>query len=447
MFVKCLVTVCACCAFFVSPIAAQPDTQDVELLKLQLRQLQAQLDQISSEPAKPELVQRVTSVGSQSSMRNKRENTLVMRVYDLSDLFTIAPQYPAQHPDDVDLESRVLFPNALAAQSSESGLGGMGGGLGGGTFNIPSPPPASLPTKGRRQPDPFSSISYANPQDVVTTGTSINLVSLAEVITQTISPEEWEENGGDSRIAILGNSFIVSCYPSMHEKINELFELFRKKWGSLRTIAVQAYWCRASVDQIDDLIGATARADASDPARGVSVIDDQKWKAFLETAQEAGQIAYASAITSQNGQTVHALSGDLTSYVARSTPTIRGDETPVVAYKNETATIHQGAALQVTPLATRGGNFVMLDVHSRVNEIKSLRRLGEIQEGDSTEPRRAGEIEIPTFTSYRLSTTVRVPKQNVVLVGGMTFDRTSEQASNELYLFVKVSVHDIVLDE
>ena len=41
----------------------------------------------------------------------------------------------------------------------------------------------------------------------------------------------------------------------------------------------------------------------------------------------------------------------------------------VVGFKPIRQSFHDGAAIQVTPLATRGGNFVILDLHAKLNKL------------------------------------------------------------------------------
>jgi hypothetical protein len=122
----------------------------------------------------------------------------------------------------------------------------------------------------------------------------------------------------------------------------------------------------------------------------------------------------------------------------------------IVGFQPIRQSFHDGAAIQVTPLATRGGNFVILDLHAKVNELtapakdeKKPKVFVHLAEGETAEV----ELDHADYISYRLNTTLRCPKEQVVLAGGMTYDATADTDQPNLYLFVKVSVHTIEEDK
>ena len=99
-------------------------------LRAQLEKVQTALREIERQD---EQRGKVTEIGSsRGRIRESDEPRLVVKVYDLSDLFTVAPSYPAYEPLELLRASEPLpvFPQLAGANSGVSG-GGFGGGGGG----------------------------------------------------------------------------------------------------------------------------------------------------------------------------------------------------------------------------------------------------------------------------------------------------------------------------
>src|SRR5262245_43786963 len=112
---------------------AQTRHAQVDEIRQQIDALQRKLSNLESAQDSP--AQKVTQLGASRHLRG--EPTMVVRVYDLSDLFSIAPAYAAAIGNDLGLPSRVMFPEAVmtvaggstgAGMSGGMGMGGMGGG-------------------------------------------------------------------------------------------------------------------------------------------------------------------------------------------------------------------------------------------------------------------------------------------------------------------------------
>lgn len=121
-----------------------------------------------------------------------------------------------------------------------------------------------------------------------------------------------------------------------------------------------------------------------------------------------------------------------------------------VAYSPLMSLIQEGAALQVTPIVTISGKYVVLDIHSRVN-----RRLSD---GQRTRPGTAradaakggdgpadvvAALDRPRLNVQRLSTTLRIPVGSTMLIGGMTMNDAATANDPTLYLFVKLIVQEL----
>jgi hypothetical protein len=283
-------------------------------------------------------------------------------------------------------------------------------------------------------------------------GSRVGLEDLMQAIQTTIEPGSWSDAGGESSMARLGNTLLISATKRMHQQIGELMKLFRARWGTLRTVSVRAYWLWLTEQQLDGLLVQNAgEADPKSPEpRLFGVVHDDAWRKLLiapaASDDDGTPQPYFAAITSYNGQTVHALAGSHQSIVTGVTPVVGGGE-QAPSYAPITSVVQGGAALQVTPLTSTHAKYVVLDVHSRVAHLIDQ---GSPARTADDKPARSGPahdavsaVDRPLVSTHRLSTTLRVPTGKVYLVGGMSGDRSSSPASVQLYLFVQAFVQEL----
>lgn len=429
---------------------AQPG-ENVDDLQRQLRQIQSRIESLQGND--DQFGKRVRSVGRQRTVRpDPVDEELTIRFYDLSDVFSVAPQYPAQVATDFYNQSGSIFPIAGSIAGSNhramsgggfggggrGGGGGFGGG-GGGVFNM-SPAPVA-----QQQPQP-ASVKAAR----------VSIENLVAAVQDTVAPDEWADTNGDSSVSILGNTLLISATESMHEQIANLLDLFREQWGKLKTISVQAFWIESDSTQIAGLL----ESDAENPAVGKVAVN--RWAEFFRTAGDEGRIAYSASVCGQNGQTLHTVSGQqhfvvlnaepIYTFTAEREDVESGDdefvEQSVAGLLPVRTLFQEGAALQISPLATRGGKFLILDLHTRVNEF--IEAEDEVAQRVSASGKSGQAISMDldnrSYVSYRLSTTVRCPNNEVVLAGGMTYDSNQQTEQPNLYLFVKTAIHTIEED-
>ncbi|MES1213189.1 MAG: hypothetical protein ABUL64_01250 [Singulisphaera sp.] len=115
---------------------AQQAPTEVQELRRTMELLEAHLRQLEQGQGKSAANDRVTQIGATREGRNPE---MIVRIYDLSDLFALAPTYQAMQLTDLGGTSAPLFPAGSVKQLSASGMGGgMMGGMGGGMFNVPS---------------------------------------------------------------------------------------------------------------------------------------------------------------------------------------------------------------------------------------------------------------------------------------------------------------------
>ncbi|MFT5299763.1 MAG: hypothetical protein ACI814_000536 [Mariniblastus sp.] len=472
-FMALLIAFALLCSSSQSTVQAQPLQEkqvDIEQLQSQLAAIQAQISAI-----KPALNEqdndRVRSVGSQRTKRLVEpaiDDALDIRLYDLSDLFAVSPHYPAEMPNDL-ASSNAMFRNRRGEMASGVGQGGFGGGgqggggYSGGSGGVFSIAPGPHPTPPRQE---AASISMSASQ--------VSMKQLVTTIQQTVEPELWGESREQAKIQFLGNTLLITANESMHKQINNLLNLFREHWGKRRTISIQTFLIRANAAQASELL------DEESNEIGAGVVSTKKWEAFLESAKTEKRFAYSSTMTGHNNQTLHTLSGQQRQLTIDAVPfksneaqmwfektknalpfragnvdnrdeaNMVSQSRQIVGFKPVRISFHNGAAIQATPLATRGGNFVIVDLHAKVNELiepdpeaKKPSIFVQLNNGETAEV----QLDHADFVSYRLNTTLRCPKNQVVLAGGMTFNPIADEELPNLYLFVKTSVHTITEDK
>ncbi|WP_425618448.1 hypothetical protein NA78x_002153 [Anatilimnocola sp. NA78] len=426
---------------------------DASALRAQLEKLQSQLRTIERAD---EARGKVTEIGSsRGRLRDEEEARLVVKVYDLSDLFTVAPSYPAYEPNELQRgELLPVFPHVgeSAAQSGGFGGGGFGGG-GGGMFSVPevAPKPATID---RSRPSTLNQASGMSGAPAANVRTSMD--SLISTLTSTIDPEGWSDVGGRSTISAVGTSLLISTTTETHAKITGLIDLFRSRWGSLRTISLQANWLWLTPSQLNEAAALPAPDDKTGQAASkVSLhsIKAEAWKKLLAAAAEKPGVGsgYHSVVTCYNGQTVATQAGTQRLVVAGMEPVVGGGET-LPAYRPTMRAVHEGATLQITPLATRNVKYVALDVHSRVSLLASTPRVLEKVEKVDVEkmgvvPREVVQaLDRPVLQTQRLETTLRVPVGQPTLIGGMTFASATGDSAH-LYLFITAHVQELRDDD
>jgi hypothetical protein len=415
--------------------------QQASELRVQLDALQRQLEALSQQEAQA-TSNKVTEIGSAAARQREVEQPrMVVRIYDLSDLFAIAPPYAAREPGDLEETPRAIFPEVTQARSGTSG-GGMGGmgGMGGGFFAVPT---VSKRFKDKSR-DTLAQGAGEGSSEIDASRTTID--DLIDTITTSISPEDWVDVGGPASIKALGASLVISAPAEMHEQIAALLDLFRTRWGSLRTVSIQAHWLWLTEAQLTDAVADPQPIAKGQPA-AFGALSDAGWKRLREMAQgqEQKRPGYHAVLTCYNGQTVNVQAGRQRLLVSGMTPVVGGQES-AAAYSPSVRAIHEGAALQITPVVTRTAKYVVADVHSRVNlpaaTDKPQAAAGETVKPASTVEQVVAAIDRDPVESQRISTTLRIPVGRPTLVGGMTFHTKAAEEPN-LYLFVTAIVQEL----
>jgi hypothetical protein len=424
-------------------VRGQTRQAQVDEIRHQIDALQRKLGNLESAQASP--AQKVTQLGA--SRHQRGEPTLIVRVYDLSDLFAIAPAYAAAIGNDIGLSPRALFPEAAVAHSGGGTPAGAMGGMGGmGMFAIANEPLLAQAGGGRGAGGQAASADVA-----ASAKTSIQ--ALINAITSTIDPDSWEELSGPGSIARIGTSLIIRNDAGVHDQIDALFTLLRHKWGTLRTVSVTAWWLPVADAQLAKLLPGNGKGKTGvEEIEAYGIVDEAAWKEFIAVeapADRKGTAADRAVITCYNGQTVSATSGGEEGIVNDIEPILTHgtNDEPVgrVAYRPTITPIQEGTSLQITPLVSSSGKFVMLDVHSRVaiREAAPAARRQAARDDDQGPAAIVGALDRPRLVTQRLATTLRAPFDRVMLVGGMTFAAMPQGKDPPLYLFLRATVQEL----
>jgi hypothetical protein len=422
----------------------------------QMRVLQEKLRLLEDSDTSSITRQRTTQLGH--TPLREEEPEIVVRVYDLSDLLALVASYPAMVASDLGPFDTPLFPSSEPSLGGTGamGMGGMGG-MGGGFFQVgadgtkPRPHARSQEPKSSPEPKVYPQFAPSKPAPGGINGGRISLDDLINAITSIIEPTQWDQVGGQCSIVPLGNTLLISANSRMHEQITKLFDVFRQRWGTLRTVSVQAHWLWLSDPQVASLLEDKQAKPGDRPAFGL--VNDAAWESLVKELRQAAEkqpAGYQAVFTCYNGQTVHAVSGAQRRVVTGMVPVV--GEAGQVGYQPEVTTLQEGAAIQLTPMVTTGGKLVVLDVHSRVVLLRDKPgRVGVDLEapagGKSVVRDLAAVIDRPQVSLQHLETTLRVPVDRRMLVGGMTFEAQPKAGEPALYLFIKPKVQELRDDQ
>lgn len=419
----------------------------------QVQELRRQVEALEKQvqhSARADGNQRVTEIGG--ARARPRDTELLVRIYDVSDLFQVAPPYLAEFQSDLTGARRLASDTIPAPSRAEpsankgGGFGGAGGGMGGGGGFFAVPDSRRLPNEQQNHLFQFGGKSTA-----AVPSNRISTDSLIDAITSSISPSSWSAAGGSGTIAKLGNSLVISSDVGTHDKIESLLALFRQRWGTLRTISVRGYWLWLDDAQLAALL-SKEEAPAEGP-RAFGLVKTDAWtKALSDAQQPESRPGYRAALTCYSGQTVSTQAGSQSLVVTQIEPEVaRGDTgTPQgrVAYRPLVSVVQEGAVLQITPSATYSGKYVVLDVHSRVTRLRppaaAPAKIAAAGDGTAASPQQVvAAIDRPVLLAQRLSTTLRVPVDRPMLIGGMTLEGQPQPGEPTLYLFAIVSVQEL----
>jgi len=235
------------------------------------------------------------------------------------------------------------------------------------------------------------------------------------LITDSIDTSSWKDNGGNvGSISVLNGQLFITQTAENQAAIGNVLDELRK--GRAHMVRVRADWVLLPPGQIDKLL----KKGGADTTALPEVSRDLLQKLPENTVHYTGQIACFS------GQMVHIASGRARDVITAVTPVVASGSvamSPTVDY------VHYGVSLELS--ATIATDSATLDLASIVSEDNAAVPPPSTQPALPTIDRLNNVIQ-------RFHTTVQVPLNEPVLVGGTTADPTAEQpAGKELYLIIE----------
>jgi hypothetical protein len=254
---------------------------------------------------------------------------------------------------------------------------------------------------------------------------------LLRLITETVEPGSWRDAGGATgSVRELAGMLIITQTKEAQEAIASLLKQLRESNGAVR---VQADWVLLNPEDVTAMILDAGEKGA--PA-APKLIDPQKLANLPE-----GAAHYHAELSCFSGQTVSASSG--------RGRTVIYDQEPVVAqgssaFGPSVRQVRSGVALEVTPLVIADAGSAVVEVGTKVagwsDPSPATQPLGSAATTAPAGHPDGAIIERLNVVSQELHTTIRVPLNRPVLVGGMTLEPdTATPRGPQLYLILRVS--------
>ena len=347
--------------------------------------------------------------------------TVVTRVYDVRDLTMGLKQYPFRG-------------TMLPARQTQNGI----------------PPVEMVIERGRAPTTAPSSPAAAAAGDPREPSAQEREDELVRLLTETVAPESWRDAGGTfGSIRLLApGRMVVTQTVENHTLLVQLLDQFRETRA--RMVRVRAHWLVLPQDDADKLF-APAGGAGRQPETALVSLDPGALRSLPKDA-----VQFQAQTLGYNTQTVHVVSGPARTVVSDVDVQVG---TGVAGFDPVVELVRSGLVLEVTPLITSDNRAVVLDLYSAFVEppkdgkplpIRALAAASppppagaRAQTGPAdAEPATAlaeGVIDRLGTTIQELRTTVQVPLNRPVLIGGMTLaPSVSGQPSPTMYLVVEV---------
>ena len=319
----------------------------------------------------------------------------VVKIYRVVDLVLPVPNYPYEGTYLPQMQAA----NKPSSPVASGMMGGMVGGMGGGMFPVPGRPRGG--GIGGGMPAAFPS------RRAGTMG--FDMDELIGAITTIVEPSSWDRVNGPGDISEIGGVLAIRQTPAIQSKVQEFLEALKRESGTLRMITIKARWLLLDRQQRAQL---AEKPDSKQPGSTGQALDPQALAALPAEAQR-----YAGQITCFNGQTVHIVSGRLETVIGGAIPV--GGGSGAVGYQPIMLSPHLGVFLQITPSALPDADDVLVDLHSSITRWEKPEEPAII----GTTPTGKGAIEVDRInvTAQQFATSLRVPLDKPVLVGGITY--------------------------
>lgn len=352
-------------------------------------------------------------INSSGYAEEKKEEMVIM-AYPVGDLFIKIEDYPYQGnnlPTSGSLNSKeglnFFTPQPYPGGGAGGGFGGgeASGGYGGGAGGFQVQDPIG---------DGQYQIGSGIGQQTVQKHQSINptgkfeINELINTIQTLISPASWEANGGQGTIVTLGSMLLIRQTKAAHQKVDQLLDVIRSNHSSQQMVSLEAYW----VDLPNDYLNHLEKRQSTYPIK----VDEGLIEEFFK-GEQSERKGFSSRVTCFNGQTVSLNSGNRKMLVKSVLPTVG---TNAIGYQPETISIHSGLVFQVKPQLEPGGKFAIVDIQSVITNSKEEDEKAEKKTDYVDSKDREFHLDQISLDVQQLSTTLRIPTGEFIVVGGMS---------------------------
>jgi len=254
---------------------------------------------VSDQPIKPspedykKLLPEECNRATKPEEKDDQGPPLVLEAYDLGDLLFEAPS-PSKQVDELGDGRTVDDTNLKFSFSQPFGVHAF-------------PGPDNV-----KRDVPRSSISSAK-SDAYT--------QLTEAIAQLISPQDWDQVGGQSSLLVLGDLLLVRTNKENHRKIASLLDVVRQRAAARKIVSVEVHWLWLSEEELHRLTPVSAEKEDGRLAAHLTV-DDAAWNRLSQQrAKEENDVrpGYQAIVACLNGQTVVVAAGRQSRFMVHPT--------------------------------------------------------------------------------------------------------------------------------
>jgi len=259
-----------------------------------------------------------------------------------------------------------------------------------------------------------------------------------------VAAESWTVNGGgEANIEPLGTTLVIWQDPRIHGRIGELLDALRSGSGDRRTVTVDARWLMLNSDELDSLV--------LPGEEGPQQVNRER---LAEFTRRPGSLRGVTNCLSS--QLVYVVSGTMKNIVSGFIPvvgSVGGPDTdsqlasnelgPQIHFVSDSTAASNSRSVGYQPLMTMANFGALLEIRptliptkkSEVMAVVDLKSTvtvaGNNESGagvaaglDSIAP----AVDRLAVETQELITTLRVPLGKPVLVGGLTYVRSSANA-------------------
>jgi hypothetical protein len=278
-------------------------------------------------------------------------------------------------------------------------------------------------------PDPRSGSNQPSVEFSQSSGLVID--ALMTLLKDTVDQESWKENGGTvGTVRAIQGVLVITQSRQTHNRIAKLLTQLRSG-EAMMMLSVRAYWVKLEPQEVSAIFAARKqRTDGSHLSEMPEVPDNLLDKTHLY---------YMGQTTCFSAQTVMITSLKEKTYISDLTPIVSNN---AVAYDPTIGVAADGVKLQVTPKMLPGGDAVVVDLHSDV--VQNTPGLEVKPAVASTrpviDPSMNMMVQSREGSTQQMHTTVRIPLNRRVLIGGMTLEPGDNNTNpRQLYLAVEVN--------